>query len=817
MNNKLHSLALPILALTGLLAMPKAAQTGSTVDSAITIHAGKVMNKITPWITGSCIEDVNHEIYGGLYAQMIFGESFEEPPTTTPIIGWKVYGGQWSAQNGVVKVEANDGAKLVQDAPLFRDGAAECDVMFRDDKGDNAGLIIRVQDPRVGPDAWIGYEVSISAKNQSILLGRHNNDWHLLKSVPAGIQVGKWHHLKVEMAGATFRLFLDGSRTPSLEFTDPQPLPAGKVGLRTWVSNAAFRRLSIAAGTSSITDSLNRSAGKEGLNQISGMWDPIRTGTTDARFGWDADNPYNSGHSQKLEIKSGKGTVGVANRGLNRWGLSVVKDSTYQGRIYLRQRGYSGKVTVALQSADGSRTYAIHLLDAGSKNWQRREFTLRSTGTDANARFAVWIDRPGAVWVDQAVLTGTGSALYKGLPIRADIANGLVKQGVTFLRYAGLMVNAPEYRWKKMIGDPDKRPQYKGWWYPQTTNGFGIEEFLRFCEAAKIEPAFAINIEESPLDARDLVEYLNGPATSPWGKKRAANGHPKPYGVKYIEIGNEETTNAHYIERFQLLYEAMRPKDPTLQFVIAAWWEPDNPVTKRIVQELNGMASLWDVHVDADGLHDGVNVDNLFTRMERLVNEWVPGSQLKACIFEENGGRHDIQRALGHARILNATARHGDFVLIDCPANCLQAWLQNDNGWDQGQLFYTNRQVWGMPPYYAQQMAAANYAPNRVDSSVKDSNNTLDVTATKSEDGRTLILRVVNVSSKPHHASVRVDGLTGINKAANVWTLGGALTDRNLPTQPEKVRSMKSQFLGAGNEFEYEFAPYSYTILRLRR
>jgi alpha-L-arabinofuranosidase len=817
MNTKLPSFALPILALTGLLAMPKAVQNGSPTDSTITIHADRVMNKITPWMTGSCIEDVNHEIYGGLYAQMIFGESFEEPPTSTPIVGMKVYGGQWSAQDGVVKVESSDGAKLVRESPVIRDGSVECEVMFRDNKGDNAGLIVHVQNPRVGPDTWIGYEVSISAKNQSILLGRHNNDWHLLKSVPANIQVGKWHHLKVEMSGATFRLFLDGSTTPSLEYTDPQPLQEGNVGLRTWVSNAAFRNLTVTGGNKTFTDPLYSPITAESRNRVSGMWDSIRAGTTDASIEWDSNNPYNSGHSQKLEIKSGKGKVGVANRGLNRWGLSVIKDQVYQGRIYLRQRGYSGKVTVALQSADGTRTYATRQLDAGSANWQRREFTLRSTGTDANARFAVWIDRPGAVWVDQTVLMGTGSALYKGLPIRADIANGLVKQGVTFLRYAGSMVNAPEYRWKKMIGDPDKRPQYKGWWYPQSTNGFGIEEFLRFCEAAKIEPAFAINIEENPWDARDLVEYLNGPATSPWGKKRAANGHPKPYGVKYIEIGNEETTNAHYIERFQILYEAMRPKDPSLQFVIAAWWEPDNPVSRRIVQELNGMASLWDVHVGGDGLRDGVDVDNLFTRMERLVNEWSPGSQLKACIFEENGGRHDLQRALGHARILNATARHGDFVLIDCPANCLQAWLQNDNGWDQGQLFYTNRQVWGMPPYYAQQMAAANYAPNRVDSSVKSADDTLDVTATKSEDGRTLIVRVVNVNPRSHRASIQIDGITGINKAADVWTLSGALTDRNLPTQPEKVRSVKSQFSGAGNEFEYEFAPYSYTILRLHR
>ena len=163
MNYKLQAFAISLLALTAMFGASKAAQNGSPADSAITIRADKVMNRITPWMTGSCIEDVNHEIYGGLYAQMIFGESFEEPPTTTPIPGWKVYGGQWSTKGDVVNVEASDGGKLVRDESVVGDGPVECDVMFRDDKGDNAGLIVRVQNPRVGPDAWIGYEVSISA------------------------------------------------------------------------------------------------------------------------------------------------------------------------------------------------------------------------------------------------------------------------------------------------------------------------------------------------------------------------------------------------------------------------------------------------------------------------------------------------------------------------------------------------------------------------------------------------------------------------------------------------------------------------------
>ena len=605
-------------------------------DSSIKIDAGKVLNHVSPLMYGSCIEDVNHEIYGGLYAQMIFGESFEEPPR--------------------------------------------------------------------------------------------------------------------------------------------EPGPG-----------------------------------------VSGMWDTVVTGEAIARFARDRDKPFNSARSQKIEFVRGEGIVGIANRGLNRWGLTFREGRTYSGHLYLRQARYKGQVIVALQSADGKRIYAEQSLGPIGGDWQRFDFTLKSSATDTNGRFATWIDKPGAVWVDQVYLSGTGDELFHGLPIRGDIGRMLENEGLTVLRYGGSMVNAPEYRWKKMIGDRDHRPQYKGWWYPHSTNGFGIEEFLQFCEAAKFEKVFAINIEETPQDAGDLVEYLNGPATSRWGAERAKNGHPAPYGVRYIEIGNEETTAEHYLERFKLLYDAMHARDPSVQFIIAAWWEPDNPTSKRIVQELDGKAALWDVHVGGDDLHEGRKVDALFTRMEKLVREWAPNTQLKACILEENGGRHDLQRALGHAEILNATQRHGDFVLLDCPANCLQPWQQNDNDWDQGQVFFTSEQVWGMPPYYAQQMASANHLPVRIASETHSPGDALDVLVTRSDDGSTLVLKVDNISDKPHRATIEIAGLADIASQAEATTLTGQLAAVNPPEEPSKIHPTRSIVNNAGQRFDYDFAAYSYTILRLKQ
>jgi alpha-L-arabinofuranosidase len=784
-------------------------------DSTISVDAAKALNHVSRFMYGSCIEDVNHEIYGGLYAQMIFGESFEEPPRSPGAAGWSSFGGRWSTKQGILSVSADFGAKLVRDEPEMDFGTVSCDVRLRDDRGVNAGLILRVREPRIGADDWTGYEISISAKDRSVMLGRHENNFQLLKAAPAPIAAGRWHRLRVELRD-DIRVFLDEAKDPAVVFSDPRKIVSGRVGLRTWGSDADFRDLVIERGSGTVKDAFEPAKARDFSDGLSGMWDSYRTGDAVPRFSCDDDRPYNSSYSQALERASGNGRVGVVNRGLNRWGMTVREGHTFAGYIFLRQTGDAGSVKAELQSADGRVVYAGQTLSQIGSDWGRHDFALRSDATDANARFVISIDGPGKVWIDQVYLSGTGTDLFQGLPVRADIARGLQEEGLTLLRYGGSMVNAAAYRWKTMIGDRAKRTQYHGWWYPNSTNGFGIEEFVQFCRAAGFEPVVTINIEETPADAADLVEYLNGPATSPWGKRRAENGHREPYGVRYIEIGNEETTNAHYIERFSLLYESMRPKDAKVEYIIGAWWEPDNPISARIVKELTGKAALWDVHVGGDDPREGAKVDALFTRMKRLYEEWSPGTTLKACVLEENGGRHDLRRALGHAGILNATERHGDFVLIDCPANCLQPWRQNDNGWDQGQLFFTSGRVWGMPPYYVQQMASRAHLPVRIASDVSSPGNDLDVTATRDEGRVHIVLKVVNVGDAPHRASIHLREVSRLEPRAEITTLSGALSDINPLEKPERIVPSQSTFDGAAERFSWEFPARSYTVIRLR-
>jgi len=535
-------------------------------------------------------------------------------------------------------------------------------------------------------------------------------------------------------------------------------------------------------------------------------------------FAVDQINPYNGKNSQSINYIKGTGKAGIANLSLNRWGISVKEGQAFQGRLYLRAKDFTGPVTVALQNADGSITYATQTINQLTETWTKYPFTLTSNTTDPKARFAIWIENPGKVWIDQVTLMQTGDQQFKGLPCRNDIGTAMVAEGLSFLRYGGTMVNAPEYRFKKMIGDPDLRPPYQGNWYPYSSNGFGIEDFLKFSEAARITAAFAINIEETATDAADMVEYLNGDISTVWGAKRAANGHPESFQVKYIEIGNEEVIGSddynaymHYLTRFDSLYNAMHAKDASIQFITAAWWRPGSSNMKLIFDRLNGKASYWDYHLWADDLTAGTNTNKDLTDMQNYFLTWDPTTTMKCTIFEENGNTHNVQRALGHAAVQNAVYRHSDFVLTSCQANALQPYLQNDNGWDQGQIFFTPAQVWEMPPFYAQQMSSANHLPLLVSSSAVTG---LDITATRSEMNDTLVLQVVNSTAASIKTILSIKGFTGTSSNVNTYTLSGPLGSENTPTDPESVKTIETSLQTRVDSFSYIFPSYSYTILR---
>ncbi len=792
----------------------------------ITIRADQVLNRITPWMTGSCIEDVNHEVYGGIYSQMVFGESFEEPPADLALegIGFSRFGGAWSLRAEHLEEPGGPGPKLI--APFeVGDGEAEVELFFPQARDpppgyQNAGIVARVKEAGAGADVFRGYEVSLSPLANHVLVGRHRHDWKPLKEVPCAVPTEKWLRLKAAFRGGEIEVSVDGKSL--LTVTDPEPLAPGAVGLRTWNRPARFRNFSARSAGKEWISALRRPQPAGPVQEVSGPWKAVVEGKAMAEFRVE-EGGINGKRCQKISFRSGEGPVGIENRGLNRWGLSLAAGKPYEGFAFIEAAG-DARVTFALLD-DGGQVLAEEEAGAGlpgggapsaaASSWQRFDFALTPRGGSSKGSFAILLRKPGTVRVDQVFLQPGPWGRFRGLPVRRDIGEALLAQGLTVLRLGGWMINAPEYRWKSMIGPRASRPPYRGNWYPHSSNGWGIIDFLSFCEKAGFLAVPALNIEETPEDLADFVKYANGPSNTPWGRRRAEDGHPEPYGLRYIEIGNEETLNEHYVERFQVLSDSMEKRDPGLTFIIAAWFDEKNPSSRRLIELSRGKKVLWDVHVGGDGLRDADRDGKAIERMRYLFNEWCPEAGVRACILEENGGRHDLQRALGHAHMVATMERLGDFVLIDCPANCLQPLGQNDNGWDQGQVFFLPGKVWGMPPYYSQQMLASSYQPLRVEAEVSSPGDALDVTATKSEDGRTVVLKVVNVEGTAVRTSIEVQGFAPAGPTVRLTELAGDLAARNTPEEPERIVPREGAVQSkAPGRLEVEFKPHSFMVLR---
>ncbi|MFT3703419.1 MAG: DUF1080 domain-containing protein [Agriterribacter sp.] len=807
-------------------------------DNRIIVYADSVVNQIPSTLFGSCMEDVNHEIYGGLYDQKIMGESFEEPASGINYNDWIKYNGYWAADReysdgGIsiipgrhtrrmiakneLDVEPDGSAKLLCNTRNIGNGTIEAEMRFLQVKGIGAGILCRVSNAGIGENTMTGYEVRLNHETKKVQLIKHRNNFTLLQENTADFSLTAWNKVRITLDSDHITVFVNDSAEPIIDYTDTDgPITIGKPGLCTANTPVSFRNFKFSIQTATEFLPLVYPAHQH----ISDRWDMIASDRNNVQFSLLQKDAYNGLTAQLIELLSATGKAGVANRSLNRWGIAVEKGQTFTGSCFLHTTTGMLPVTVALESADGTKTYAQQIINVTEPHWKQYDFSLTANTTDTAARFALYFAQKGKLYVDQVTLMATGNKQFKGLPMRADIANAIVAEGLTFMRYAGSMVNAHGYRFKNMIGPRADRSPYTGHWNEYSSNGFGIEDFLQFCEAANFAAAFAVNIEESAADASDMVEYLNGDTTTVWGKKRAAYGHPKPYDVKYIEIGNEEVLfegddeniSDHYIDRFLDLYKAIHDKDPSIKLVCSAWWRPESLNTKKIFKALDGKAAYWDYHVSADYENAGIDVDQNLTRMQNLFLQWNPATSMKCVIFEENGGLHNMQRALGHATILNAVRRHSDFVFTSCPANALQPYLQNDNGWDQGQIFFTPTQVWGMPPFYAQQMAASNYLPLRVKDSVEGK---LNVTSTKSNDGKTLVLHIVNPDSVSQTASLLLNQFAQRAKKTQVYTLQGDLQDNNIPGNLNHVVTQK--VLLNKPITAYTFPAHSYVILRFER
>lgn len=310
------------------------------------------------------------------------------------------------------------------------------------------------------------------------------------------------------------------------------------------------------------------------------------------------------------------------------------------------------------------------------------------------------------------------------------------------------------------------------------------------------------------------------------------DGHPQPYNVKYIELGNEERVDDTYYQKFQALAQAIWARDTNMTLVVGdlAYSQMiTNPfifsgaasgiTTLAAHQKILRLAArnhrpIWfDVHVWDDGPVVDSSLAGMFSYDDALA-QIAGGVDYNVVVFELNANHPNQGRALGNALAIQAAERDGRLPIVTS-ANCLQPDGQNDNGWDQGLLFLNPAQAWLQPAGYVTQMFSHHYEPLLVQSKVKPADSQLSVTAMRNQKGTALVLKVVNPGSKPIPAVIAIRGHLP-SRSAMVEELAGRLEQMNSSAGPGRIRPLISEWTPhfKNNRVNYTFPPDSFTVIQ---
>lgn len=436
--------------------------------------------------------------------------------------------------------------------------------------------------------------------------------------------------------------------------------------------------------------------------------DGAAKGAIDIEGHWpmSAKNPQ----SLKLTIDSaGQGRVGVANGGY--WGIGLQKDAVYTLSLSARAAGFSGPLTVTLENADGKTIYAKTTIGGLTESWKTFKAELTSNGDDPKARLVVSATRPGTIWIDMASLFPKNTWKNRENGMRPDLAEMLTGLKPAFLRFpGGCWVEgetlATAQRWKRTIGPvADRWNQWNIWKY-YSTNGLGYHEYLQLSEDLGAEPLFVFNcgmshaeqysqtqrlteaeLAEYVQDALDAIEYANGPIDCKWGALRAKAGHPKPFNLKYVEIGNENS-GPIYQKRYPVFYNAIKAKYPEM-IVIADC--PTTALPPDIIDE-----------------HYYNNPEFFINNAHKYdsYNRKGPKIYVGEYAVTAGCGQGNLRGAIGEAAFMTGMERNSDVVIMASYAPLFAN--VNYKKWNPDLINFDSTRLYGLPSYYVQKMFSQN-------------------------------------------------------------------------------------------------------------
>ncbi|MCU0914352.1 MAG: alpha-L-arabinofuranosidase [Planctomycetes bacterium] len=559
--------------------------------------------------------------------------------------------------------------------------------------------------------------------------------------------------------------------------------------------------------------------------------------------------PLNDHNPHYLRLNAGWGGYGVANEGFA--GIGVRQGEEYVFSAFARG-DKEIPMRVELVTAGGKVLAQAKLADFGSQ-WSRKSATLRPSVTEPRARLQVLATAPGVVDLDMVSLFPKKT--WKNHPngLRPDLVQWLADLKPGFVRFPGGCIVegrylSTRYQWKNTIGKPEERQGIINRWNDEFKHrpapdyfqsfGLGFYEYFLLCEDISAEPLPILNCgmacqfnsgELVPLeqlglfiqDALDLIEFANGATTTTWGAKRAGMGHPKPFNLKLLGVGNEQW-GPQYIERYERFARVLKERYPKIKLVSSAGPSPDDERFQFLwpqLRELN--ADIVDEHCYAnpDWFFDNARRYDSYDRTGPKVFMGEYAAQSVKTVSPEN--RNNWQCALSEAAFMTGLERNADVVVMSSYA---PLFAHEDRWqWRPDLIWCDNLTSYGTPNYYVQQLFSRHRGdlvlPVEVTGLPPATSQQpgLYVTASRAIRSGDIILKVVNSAAQPIASDIQIEGVKEVSRRGTAIVLtADRLTDENSIAAPKTVAPVASTLREAGKAFRHSFGPYSLTVLRLK-
>jgi alpha-L-arabinofuranosidase len=558
------------------------------------------------------------------------------------------------------------------------------------------------------------------------------------------------------------------------------------------------------------------------------------------------DGPFNPNNPHYIRVQSeGTAPFGVSNEGFR--GMGVRKGEAYDFSVQVRGVAGTPKLTVQLYGGDGTLLDAIDLRNF-SGDWKKYTATLHPQDTDPKARLAVLVNGKGTLDLDFISLFPEHTWKNRPGGLRADMVQALADMHPGFMRFpGGCIVEGSilerRYQWKNTIGPvEDRHLMIDRWNYeflhrptPDYFQSFGLGffEFFQLCEDIGASPLPILNCgmacqfnsgELCPIDelgpyiqdALDLVEFANGPATSPWGAKRAAMGHPEPFHLKMLGVGNEQW-GLEYFARYEKFAQALKAKYPEIALVSAAGPSPADPRFRLAWQHLRELhADIIDEHSYAlpDWFYSNTHRYDHYDRAGPKVFMGEYAAQSVAVVSTKN--RNNLDCALSEAAYLTGLERNADVVRMASYAPLFantEAWQ-----WTPDLIWVDSLRVLRTPSYHVQSM----YSQNRGDRvlplalgqlSPEEAQRLYAAAAFDAAKGE-VILKLVNATGTVSALPVDLAGVRQV-RAGSMTILQGDLSDENTMDTPDRIAPYTTVFSPTGPRFTVELPAHSFSVVRV--